>query len=97
MEERNFPSPELEAEVRGLIGQGHTIAAIKRLREATGWGLADAKMCVDRDLEGRGFRKNRTGNPCPYCGKPLRTDTAKQCFECGTDWHDSSNIIRRCN
>jgi len=27
--------------------------------------------------------------PCPQCGKALRTATAKQCFECGANWHDS--------
>jgi hypothetical protein len=25
--------------------------------------------------------------PCPQCGKPLRSELAKQCFECGADWH----------
>ena len=25
--------------------------------------------------------------PCPQCGKPLRAELAKQCFECGADWH----------
>lgn len=24
---------------------------------------------------------------CPECGQPLRTALAKQCFECGADWH----------
>jgi hypothetical protein len=25
--------------------------------------------------------------PCPHCGQPLRTRSAKQCFRCGADWH----------
>jgi hypothetical protein len=25
--------------------------------------------------------------PCPQCGKLLRSQLAKQCFECGADWH----------
>ena len=95
MEKRALSNPELEAEVRELIGRGHTIAAVKRLREATGRGLADAKMWVDRTAEGHGSTKIGTGKPCPYCGRPLRTDRAKQCFECGADWHDAGNIIRR--
>ncbi|HVJ83500.1 MAG TPA: hypothetical protein VNC50_20710 [Planctomycetia bacterium] len=38
----------------------------------------------------------RKGEPtrCPYCGKPLRTGKAKQCLECGTDWHDPDNLVR---
>jgi hypothetical protein len=38
---------------------------------------------------------NQPGPPCPYCGAPLRTPAAKQCRQCGTDWHDPSNVIRR--
>ena len=26
--------------------------------------------------------------PCPYCGQPLRTSSAKQCRFCRQDWHD---------
>jgi hypothetical protein len=34
------------------------------------------------------FQKSYAGNlPCPECGKPLRSNQAKQCFECGADWH----------
>jgi hypothetical protein len=25
--------------------------------------------------------------PCPECGEPLMTKRAKQCLECGADWH----------
>ena len=32
--------------------------------------------------------KSLDGNrPCPHCGKPLRSDKAKQCFNCGANWH----------
>ena len=33
--------------------------------------------------------------PCPYCGDPLPTAKAQQCFQCGMDWHDPTNIVRR--
>jgi hypothetical protein len=34
------------------------------------------------------FQKSYEGNkPCPHCGKPLRSNQAKQCFDCGADWH----------
>jgi len=32
---------------------------------------------------------------CPYCGVPLRTAEAKQCFVCGVDWHDPRRVVRR--
>ena len=32
-------------------------------------------------------KRKKHGPPCPHCGKPLRSELAKQCFECGTDWH----------
>ncbi len=32
---------------------------------------------------------------CPYCGAALRSEKAKQCFTCGTDWRDPENVIRR--
>ncbi|MDX1570586.1 MAG: hypothetical protein R3200_08885 [Xanthomonadales bacterium] len=46
--------PELEDEVRRLLLEGRTIDAIKRLREATGMSLADAKaLAEDPDLRSR--------------------------------------------
>lgn len=35
-------------EVRALVGRDRKIEAIKRVREYTGWGLAEAKQYVDR-------------------------------------------------
>ena len=32
-------------------------------------------------------RPKRSAKPCPFCGRPLRNDQAKQCFACGADWH----------
>ena len=32
---------------------------------------------------------------CPYCGKELRTPTAKQCRFCKMDWHDPKNVFQR--
>ena len=87
--------PELEAELKVMMAKGLTISAIKRLREATGCGLADAKTWVDRTLVKD--KRRPADKPCPYCGKPLRTDLARQCFECGADWHDAGNVIRRSN
>ncbi len=37
----------LTAELHELVAQGKSIEAIKRLREATGLGLADAKAQID--------------------------------------------------
>lgn len=29
---------------------------------------------------------------CPYCERPLRTRKARQCFECGLDWHNVNHV-----
>ena len=44
---------------------------------------------------GRGEGERSSATPCPYCGAALRTAKAKQCFACGMDWHDPTNVIRR--
>lgn len=28
--------------------------------------------------------------PCLNCGKPLRSNRARQCFDCGADWHEKA-------
>lgn len=48
---------ELPAEVVQAIADGRKIEAIKMLREATGLGLANAKVLVDRAARAHGPRK----------------------------------------
>jgi len=45
-------TPEIKAEIERLLAEGSRVAAIKRAREATGWGLRQAKDYTDA-LEGR--------------------------------------------
>jgi hypothetical protein len=39
------------------------------------------------------YRTSFYGPHCPYCGRLLRNQRARQCFECGMDWHDPQNVI----
>lgn len=48
---------ELPADVIAAIKEGNKIKAIKLLREATGLGLANAKVLVDRASRTQGPRK----------------------------------------
>jgi len=47
--------PQIQTEIRQLIDVGDATAAIKRLHEATGCGLAAAKEWVDRELVSSSF------------------------------------------
>ena len=87
-------SPEMESELFALMEEGRTIEAIKRLRAATAAPLADCKAWVEDQLLRRygGIPRKWTGRPCSYCGKTQRTDHARQCFECGMDWHEPGRI-----
>lgn len=40
-------NPDLDAEIRALLAEGRKIDAVKRLREETGIGLAEAKDAVE--------------------------------------------------
>ena len=44
---------DVEQQIRELAARGEKIQAIKLLREATGWGLAEAKAAVDALEAGR--------------------------------------------
>jgi hypothetical protein len=72
---------QVRAAIVSLIDSGMTVAAIKRFREASGFGLADSKAAIEDIM----YAMN--SSPCPHCGKALRTKLAQQCFHCGADWH----------
>jgi hypothetical protein len=38
---------------------------------------------------------NYSRTPCPYCGEPLRSPLARQCFTCGADWHSTINATAK--
>jgi RNA-directed DNA polymerase len=56
------------------------------LRQIVGGGMVSGPAPVVRF---------RLPGVCPYCGVPLRTAGAKQCFVCGADWHDPRRVVRR--
>jgi ribosomal protein L7/L12 len=87
-------SPALWREVRALLAGGEMIAAIKRVREATGVGLKEAKETVEALAAGRpppGRAEHLLPARCPGCGaaqSPLQVrwlapDIA-ECPFCGT-------------
>jgi hypothetical protein len=81
--------PELERELLSRIRKGERpLEVIRRLREATGAPLEDCKRWVVDQMP-------KTVTPCPYCQAPLATPQAKRCFQCGRDWHDPTNVVRR--
>jgi hypothetical protein len=86
---------ELETALRALLKEGKTIEAIKRLRNATGAPLSACKAWIDDRWQQIVGITRKPVKPCPFCTRPLRTDQAQQCFECGMDWHDSGNVVRR--
>jgi len=88
--------PELEEELKRLVAQGQRIAVIKQYREATGCGLTHAKRWLDQYLT-TFVAPIWSRAPCPYCGQPLRTPKARQCVDCGMDWHDPSHVVKRGN
>ena len=77
--------------IRKLRKEAQPILAVTELKRLTGMSLGDAKYWADHCGEPIG-RAVQTG-PCPFCGKELRTDTAKQCRHCKRDWHDENNLL----
>ncbi|HEU4338650.1 MAG TPA: hypothetical protein VFS19_01160 [Planctomycetota bacterium] len=84
--------PETASRARRLFKAKRIYDAIREIVEATGCSLNWAKLWVEHPDGPMLPPVQWPGPPCVYCGEPLRTKLAKQCFECGTDWHDPDNI-----
>jgi hypothetical protein len=72
-----------EQKLLKLIEQSQSVEAQKRLIAKVGCPPRWAKIWV---LHQGKIPENYT-QPCPYCGKSLRTKLAKQCPHCLMDWH----------
>lgn len=72
-------------EYRQLMRDQGTIAAIKHYRIAHQCKLKEALEYINSLMPLPPLPKSKT--PCPCCGTLLRTNSAKQCFICGEDWH----------
>lgn len=76
--------PETELEIRAMDGP---LQQMKRVIEITGCPQTWAKIWALHP-DGPHRRFGDTNAPsCPHCGQQLRTLKAKQCVECGVDWH----------
>jgi hypothetical protein len=67
-------------------------AAIDALCEATGCPREWARIWVTHPFGPRRPARLWVGPPCPQCSRPLRTRLARQCFECGLDWHGQDKL-----
>jgi len=67
-------------------------AAIESLVAATGCARSWAKIWLTHPFGPRRPKPQWAGPPCSRCGRPLRTRLARQCLECGLDWHDQDPL-----
>lgn len=83
------PKPPLPPELQGLTSRQILYRPLQQAYEAqTGLKFEgnDPKAIMH-------YRISFYGPPCPYCGVLLRNMKAKQCFECGADWHNDAHVI----
>jgi hypothetical protein len=71
--------------MKNMIRAGKGIEVITELRRLTGCSISWAQIWI---FHPDGPRSEDKGAPCPFCDKPLRTKSAKQCRHCKRDWHD---------
>jgi hypothetical protein len=84
----------LAGQVFALVAENATGEAVDQLMS---WGIprSNAFAWVARRFpNGVYFPPPPPAMPCPYCGVPLKTDLARQCLECGMDWHDPKHVIK---
>jgi hypothetical protein len=83
---------EDRSRIYNLARSGHEDAAVEDLMTVMGCPREWARLWVTHPLGPRRPARLWIGPPCPQCARPLRTRLARQCFECGKDWHDSENL-----
>lgn len=83
----------VETEVIDLINSGDPAAAMLKMAEETGLPMEDCQIWVKHHICSPGPLPMIPVR-CPYCGRMLMTDKAKQCLVCGMDWHDPNNVVR---
>lgn len=82
-------SPAFEAELNALVLEGKPLEAMVRLQSNTNWSSRESKDWITNR------EKWLKRKPCPFCERILPHPEALQCFECGMDWHDPSNPVKR--
>ncbi len=82
------------AALRAMLGAVRTMPVSERkhwnsplLMVAMQENLAIPETIIKHVGEIREAFRRLSPKPCPYCGFPLRSEKAKQCFQCGADWH----------
>ena len=58
-----------------------------RYFEAVGIAVDGYFRVIMAELVENAVRMDKPTVLCPQCGFPLRSEKAKQCFQCGADWH----------
>jgi hypothetical protein len=80
--------------IYNLIRSDRQEDAVDALVTAIGCPVSWARIWVAHPTGPRRPLRRWAGPPCSYCGLPLRTMLARQCLECGMDWHDPDNVSK---